>query len=109
MAKVHSEDTAFSVKKFIFLKEGRNRKGLQKGRNSQQNKAAGFSVRENEKQVPFSVQQGKKKKRVQYYIAGAPNNDKPQIRGFPHISVRKGALWNEKQRHSIERTYFFPL
>ena len=93
MAKVHSEDTAFSVKKFIFLKEGRNRKGLQKGRNSQQNKAAGFSVRENEKQVPFSVQQGKKKKkRVQYYIAGAPNNDKPQRRGFPHISVRKGAL-----------------
>lgn len=49
MAKVHSEDTAFSVKKFIFLKEGRNRKGLQKGRDSQQNKAAAFSVRENEK------------------------------------------------------------
>ena len=83
MAKVHSEDTAFSVKRFIFLKEGGNRKGLQKGRNSQQNKAAGFSVRENEKQGPFSVQQEKKYKRVQYYIAGAPRNDKPQRRGFP--------------------------
>lgn len=66
MAKVHSEDTAFSVKRFIFLKEGGNRKGLQKGRNSQQNKAAGFSVRENEKQGPF--QSSKKKNKKEYNI-----------------------------------------